>query len=102
MPSKSKEQLPIRFLVVGDAQICKSTLIKSYSRSKFVKKVPGVVPSKKQTVMIEELPYDIMIVDTDSQQVDKSIRKKWYDGIDIVLVCYKVNSKKSFEYAKKV
>ncbi len=77
-------------------------MIKSYSRSKFIKKVPGVVPSKKQTVMIEELPYDIMIVDTDSQEVDKAIRKKWYDGIDIVLVCYNVKSKKSYEYAKKV
>ncbi|KZT38819.1 cell division control protein 42 [Sistotremastrum suecicum HHB10207 ss-3] len=92
----------MKCVVVGDRDVGKKCLMVTYVRKRFpVEYIPSDWTGTSVTVMIGEEPYTLNLSTTAGQEDYDQLRPLSYPQTDVVLICFCVISRTSFENVKK-
>jgi len=85
----------------GDFRSGKTALVQSYVSDQFPEQyVPTVYDRYKTTVTVEGQAWTLILWDTSGQEDFDSIRPLSYSHADVILVCFSVVSRSSYENVK--
>ena len=91
----------IKCVAIGDGAIGKTCMLISYSTNLFPEEhVPTVFDNYQSSVMVDGKNYVLGMWDTSGQDDYDRLRPLSYNGTDIFLVCFAVNSITSFNNVK--
>jgi len=87
----------IKCVVVGDGSVGKTCMLMSYTTNSFPKEyVPTVFENYQATVQVDGQPTSLSLFDTAGQESYDRLRPLSYDLTNVFLVCFAVNSVKSY------
>lgn len=91
----------IKCVVVGDGGVGKTSLLISYTTSRFpLKYTPTVFDSYAVSILVADIPYTLCLFDTAGQEDYDRLRPLSYPATDVFLVCFSVVSPTSLENVK--
>eukprot|EP01084_Bolivina_argentea_P137033 241338_1 len=98
------ESTPIKIALVGDTAVGKSALISRYVDNRYeielqIATIASDLHTKKETLS-DGTKVTAHIWDTAGQERFKSIVSSYYRDVDVIMVCYAINSKKSLDNCK--
>ncbi len=92
----------IKCVIVGDAEVGKTSILMSYINRKFsVEYEPTAWYDFAIDVMIGGEPYTLSLFDTTGQEDYGRLRPPEYPGTDVFLVCFSVVDPKSYKNVKR-
>jgi len=88
----------LKLVVVGDGAVGKTSLLYVYNNGKFpVEYVPTVFENASKSVQYKGRPVTLRLYDTAGQEEYDRLRPLSYPGTNIVLLCFSVASRSTFE-----
>jgi small GTP-binding protein len=94
---------PLRVIVVGDGAVGKTCMLISYTENRFPREyVPTVFENMSTTVEVGEISHSVELLDTAGQEDYQKLRMSSYIGVHVVILCYSVDNRTSFEHVKLV
>ena len=88
----------VKIVVVGDGAVGKSSLLVSYTTNSFpTSYIPTVFDNVPSSARVNKEPVTICYCDTAGQRDFDKLRPIAYPDADLILLCYSVVSKSSFD-----
>ncbi|KAF9885362.1 Rho GTPase [Aspergillus nanangensis] len=91
-----------RCVAIGDNGVGKTTLITLYTTGSFCPEVPIVADNYSMNVKVHDEPYELSLWDTHKPEEHDRLRPLSYPGTDILILCFSVVNRSSFENAGRV
>ena len=91
----------IKCVVVGDGGVGKTSLLISYTTSRFpLQYTPTVFDSYAVSILVADVPYTLCLFDTAGQEDFDRLRPLSYPATDVFVVCFSVVRPTSLENIK--
>jgi len=100
--SEPEDDLKRKLVVVGDGGVGKTCLIRRYINEEFDEFTPqALIPSSLEThtreMTVGGKQFVAVICDTGGQETFKHLRKTSYPNSDILVICFSLDNKESFD-----
>ena len=97
----SQENIPIKLVVVGDGTVGKTSLLLAYMKNQYYEDhEPTLFDTMTKEVTIPSLPNVTILLtaeDTAGQEGLEHLRPFSYTDADVILLCFSVENRDSFE-----
>jgi len=90
------EQIVFRLLLVGNADVGKTSILSRYAQDPFADTYPDV-EQKTRTLQMNGKTVNVVLVDTGGQERFRALTSGTYRGIDGIYICYDVTRKDTFD-----
>jgi len=90
------DQIVFRLLLVGNADVGKTSVLSRYAQEPFADKYPDV-EQKVRTLQVKGKTVNVILVDTAGQERFRELTSGTYRGIDGIYLCYDVTRKDTFD-----
>lgn len=88
----------VKLCVVGDSGVGKTSLLISYTTNAFPSEyIPTIFEQYTANVMIDGRPISLNLNDTNGSEEYDRLRPLQYPDIQIFIVCFAVNNRRSFQ-----
>ena len=96
-----QNQKPLKVVILGDAAVGKTSLVKSYADDKFPEEhVATILDCHKTNINVDGNVYKVHIWDTAGQAQYKRIRALGYKDADVFLLCFSIDNRESLKHAQ--
>ena len=97
--NKSNEEIQMKFLLIGEQAVGKSSLINQYIEGKFEENLlcAAGLDLKKKYIKINQTSIKLMIYDTAGHERFRTLSKNQISSTKGILIVYDVTEKESFE-----
>lgn len=90
------EQIVFRLLLVGNADVGKTSILSRYAQEPFADKYPDM-EQKTRTLQMDGKTVNVVLVDTAGQERFRALTSGTYRGIDGIYICYDVTKRDTFD-----
>ena len=88
----------VKCIVIGDGAVGKTSLLLSYTTNSFPNEyIVTVFDNYSVNIKIEEEIFNLQLWDTAGQENYSYYRKLTYPNTDVILLCFSLNSRSSFD-----
>jgi len=88
----------IKIVAVGDGAVGKTSLLMVFNGEPFSERyVPTIFENRIIETSIENKPYNLHIWDTAGQEEFERLRHMSYNGANVILLCFSLDSRTSFD-----
>jgi len=91
----------IKCVTCGDGAVGKSALLLTFTTGRFPEEyIPTVVDNFRENIKVDGKIWSLGLWDTAGQEEYKEIRSLSYNGTDVFIICFSIDSRASFDNIK--